>query len=276
MANINKEFLNIKNQLESIELELTEKINQFDNKNDNIEMSLLDKQEYLPKIIKLFIGGNLYSTLTSNLLCFKESLFALIISKFKIEEIEKGIYIERSSLYFEYILNFMKHKCIDLSSLDFKTLSLLREEAAYYILDELCDYIDNNYKEPVLIGYSSALGHYRVDNQIVGSDNLESLSNIDPSDGMTFMSVANVTFELQKSYLISVIDFMPFQNNQFGVSNSYGALVYVGNEIENLKEVGVVPSVDQLSTIKCYQPTEGKYIRFVSTGYFGISHLKIS
>lgn len=136
------EFLKMKETLKSIECELVDKINALENSDKLVDdVMLLDRISVLPKVIRFNIGGEKFATLTSNILKFKESLLYLLIFQLPLKQLESEIALDRSSRHFDIILDFLKHNSADLTSLNQLEKLELLNEATFYNIEDLDNFI---------------------------------------------------------------------------------------------------------------------------------------
>jgi hypothetical protein len=101
------------------------------------------------QIIKLNVGGKLFSTTVKTLIGIPGSFFDNMMrlendgTKNYYLQSDGTIFIDRSPLVFEFILNYLRGITIDLSCLSEVEKKALLEEASFYNLQDLYESIDN-------------------------------------------------------------------------------------------------------------------------------------
>lgn len=143
-GNLKQDLIGLKSKLEDLEKILeTEKnpqglsnspsenkqIKKFANSDEKISDLLSNKQ-----VIKLNIGGKEFMTNSSNLLYFKDSLFAKTLLESGPNT--KELFFDRSFRSFKHILNFLRDKKINLKKLNQFEREDLFEECEFYGINE--------------------------------------------------------------------------------------------------------------------------------------------
>jgi hypothetical protein len=137
-GNLKQNILGLKSKLEDLEKILdndnvgstnkssfNKQVKKFTNSEDKIS-DLLEKDQ----IIKLNIGGKEFMTRASNLLYFKDSLFAKTLLESGPNT--KELFFDRSFRNFKHILNFLRDKNINLKKLNQYVREDLIEESEFY------------------------------------------------------------------------------------------------------------------------------------------------
>jgi len=84
-------------------------------------------------IVRLEVGGKIFSTSKSTLIKFEGSYFSAMLGNGNWQPEENGVYfIDRNPKYFGTILDYMRYETIDLEDWSNKDLSLLKIELDYY------------------------------------------------------------------------------------------------------------------------------------------------
>ena len=96
--------------------------------------------------VKLDIGGHVFSTSVSTLCKFENSMLSAMFSgRHQLNDSDDGTnFIDRDGTYFRYILNFLRGQICEANDLpsDKHVLREIKQEADFYQLDDLVDFID--------------------------------------------------------------------------------------------------------------------------------------
>ena len=96
-------------------------------------------QPKFPKIIRLNVGGIIFTTSLDTLLSDENSMLALMFSgKYNVEKDEEGRYfIDRDGTHFRYILNFLRSGGTHIPYSNLQLVEELYEEVKFYQIEEL-------------------------------------------------------------------------------------------------------------------------------------------
>jgi len=98
----------------------------------------------MTEIIKLNIGGYLYTTSKNTLCKYSNSMLGTMFSSdnFKLTTDSEGYYfIDRNGIYFDYILKFLRDDKLNIEDLQISEIKDLLDEANFYMLDGLVEYL---------------------------------------------------------------------------------------------------------------------------------------
>jgi hypothetical protein len=100
----------------------------------------------MDKIIKLNIGGFRYETTLYTLDKYPDSMLSSMFSgRHKLTTTDDGYhFIDRNGEYFTYILKFLRDGNINLDVLSYKDINNILDEANYFNLDKLVEYIEDD------------------------------------------------------------------------------------------------------------------------------------
>lgn len=281
MSNFKDDLSSFKAQLEVIELEMNNKITSLnDDEQQHMlkEASLLKRLPLLPKTMKLNIGGTKFSALIKNIMNHKNTLFNFILEDENCD-LTKEIYFERSPKFFDEILNFLKHKKFDFSRYDRNELKEITEEAAYFELNEMLAFLNNDCLfEPIIVSFSSN-GPYITGETIVGDTDIFAIMTDDPFTGLTSGYPGQFEFVLEKPSEISSISFMGYygNTNYFASTNGSASNIEASLDGKVFNHVGNFPTFNSDQKVQKFTvPTfKAKYIRIKSdTSYIGFSYIK--
>ncbi len=265
---------NFKDELLLLKTEMENNLNLLELREAKIDKLISSNEsKTLPNLITLNIGGSIFKTKIDNILKFKSSLF--YYSLMKVNDINKGLYFERSSKYFELILNFMKHNQVDTSNLSPSEMKELLEEVKYYYVYSLEHYLVDYHLYPEFISLTLS-DPYIYNNNLVGSIDVDSIKQKN-SDGIALSTNAWLILELNKPIEIKGIKVVGFINSSY-FSSSYGSNTSVSSSFDNVNwsYLGFLGQIGNDETL--FKPNEiriAKYLKFENKSYMGFSYIKV-
>jgi hypothetical protein len=144
-STIKRDYYLLINKLKQLHSNIIIKTQIFDRKLKEWEQETNIIREIIKQngelVVQINVGGKIFMTKLSTLLNVKGSLFEkIILSQFY----DKGeeFFFDRSPRMFNYILNFMRYRYLNLSNFTNKELVDLRIEADYYGINQIIDRID--------------------------------------------------------------------------------------------------------------------------------------
>jgi hypothetical protein len=157
----------------------------------------------MTEIIKLNIGGDHFTTSKSTLMKHEPTMLSTMFSSsnFKLTTDSEGYYfIDRNGKYFEYILKFLRDDKVNIEHLKKHQINDLIDEANFYMLESLINYINHHYSndsklkrdsniEKYILGESGInIGEFeREFNEIFSVDNINLLrTSYDKRDGLRY------------------------------------------------------------------------------------------
>jgi hypothetical protein len=270
----------IKNKLNNIENEFEVKFRDVIDK-DNVYKVIEDKLNELvdskDSIVKLNIGGKIFQTKISTMMNIKDTLFyKLIMSHFeentnKSEELE--FFFDRSYEYFGLFLDYLRTKKYDLKKYNKFQFEDILNEAEYYGLTEIAEYIKSRCKEIEFVGFESAPKY-----STAGTHKVEDLTDRSLSKGICVQSPYYITIELNYEHEIDEIEIGGYNGNT-GIwypGNGSGSKILTSKDGINFAEVGSIPSNYGASIQIIKIPSSiAKFVKFQHTSYLGIGFLNL-
>ena len=229
------------------------------------------------EIIKINVGGKHFATRLSTIMNVKDNLFHKMILSKKFD-LSKEIFIDRNPLLFPMIIDYLRHKRINISKLPSDQYADFKEEIIYYELLELEAEMG---KKLEMIDYVKVEvnAFYYESSNLVGSMDVKTLLKTDLTTGICTTSPGWMIVEFNREAEFEEIEIGGYTGKSDWVySGGYGA----GGSIETSLDkkvwvnVGSIPS-EFGTTIKTarLRKSIGKFIRFQTTSWLGIGYLKI-
>jgi len=277
------ELFGLKSKLENLEQDLTNQMMEVElraeewHKHDEQVFEFVKKNK--DKVITLNVGGKEFQTKIETLLSLKDSLFTKILISGKLP-LEKPIFIDRSYDYFPYIMSFLRNKKLVNLNLKTKQLNELYEEAKFYEIDELVEFLEEIRREIKFVKFEAS-GTYDSSGRIAGTNRIEDINNFEDrslTKGICTSYNGWILFEINRE-----VEFEDFElggwngdTSIWGVSNGSGSSIKTSVDKVNWNTVGTIPN-NFGSTILDVKVTRSraKYVKFESTSYLGIGYFKI-
>lgn len=232
----------------------------------------LMKTKHINDVIKLKIGGTVFSVKLSDLLSIKDTLFYKLYY-FNHNVFNKEFFFDRSPFVFSKILNYIKYKTIDYISLPLQTLKHLKIEAEYYEIHDIIAYFNSRPLELKIIEVNwtdSGRGRKRNTSNI-----LQDLLNMDKSKGYVFFGKSQITFELNYEWRLDKIFFGSLGEMNYQYLNAQ-ACIEISSDKESWNQLYVLPElINNITLVINCNGEKAKYIRFANQNDFGMGYLEI-
>lgn len=280
--NINEKLKEFQNQLYDLKVHLEQDLLNLEDQEREFEvMNNLSADSilaYLPEYINISIGGEIYSTSSSNILNYKDSLFYYMLIKLDLSGLIENnftLYFERKQKNFDQILNFIRYRKCKLSLLTKNELISLKEDSEFYGLYELTEYIESKLS-PEIIEYTCN-GPYFVNYgyDMIGEIDVNAIKEKNDR-GLTTASPAWICFELKKVVEFDSIIVRGFcGNSNFSSNNGSGSSIKTSIDGVIFKDVGKLNSIDQNYNLIKVEKSLAKFIKLTSTGNIGFSFFEV-
>ena len=171
MSLLKKNLNNLKDKLKNIQVQIDENTSDTAIKAKK-EVSMADKVKEIKsdsEIININIGGELFATRKETLLKDPDCLFAILLKgEFKDKELPLSInsfnnnntknevrelFFDRSADYFPYILDYLRTGIINYNLFSKLELKALHEEATFYEVTDIRDYLEERTKQIIPISF---------------------------------------------------------------------------------------------------------------------------
>ena len=265
-------------------------IKQIHSKAENLgieQESIKDKlakilnQSKADQIVKFNVRGMKFNLSQRLIFNRKDTLLYSIVNNSQFD-INEELMFDRSPIIFKYILQYYRYNNIDYRSLNPIECNCLLEEAIYFEIDDISEYLSERAKGPYFIKYEytnpfldSDDNLYVKDCQISDFDN-KSLKQ----GGCCVDKKGYVIFELNTDWKIHALSIGPYVHIVKGsgwlVSYGSGAKILTSMDKNLWNEVGEIPNTYSTKILKIeLAESLCKYIKIQHpTGPLGLSHLK--
>lgn len=272
----------LKNRLELMDDDI-----KFQNKNigvrdrcwEEMQDSLKHSIEVNSKKDKVVIdcGGKKFTTSKTTLLKAKHSIFEAIVQDPDFD-LTKELFFDRSPEYFTHIFEYIRSGSINYKLFNKQEKLKLLEEARYYQVLDISEYLEERTKEIELVSYEYT-GPYIYKGATAGTNILEDVKTEDLTDGaICCTSPGNIVFKLNCDWEINEIKIGGYKGNSkvWYPENGCGAAISTSEDGKEWKKVGKIPTGygKEIKTVKLTKSI-ARYIKFSHTSYLGISYLKI-
>jgi hypothetical protein len=277
---LKQELNNLKTKLEEIEIQLDEKLNEINIREekwkemeDQVNHVIQTNQE---QIVKFNVGGKKFATCISSLNRIPNTLFYKLSNSNRFD-FSQEIFIDRSPRLFPYILDYLRGNGINYPRFSIEEIEELSLEAEYYEMADICHHLQEIKKEVDFVKFESN-GTYNYSGAPVGTNRVEDLKDISATKGITANSPGWILIEFNREWEFDEIDISGYNGNTTAwyPGNGSGAQIQTSTNKTNWKTVGTLPS-NYGATVNNVKLTRSsaKYIKFVGTSYLGIGYLKI-
>jgi hypothetical protein len=265
----------LKSKLQNAKMFIDSHHTQDKSLNKNFYVNITEKAENLLNnqsdvILKIIIGGKEFETFTSTILKYPTSLIASIItSPDYSNDIE--LIFDRSPLYFEYLLHYMRYGIIHYKKLNSIVLENIRREAEYFEICELADYLNQKLSNIMIVGFEQSGNFVTKGNKTAGTNVLDDIKNKSLKKGaICTNSPGWIIFELNCDWDIDNVELGPFiGDTELGWKGTYGigAKIYSSFNKITWNDVGTIPNTfnSKIINIPLVNCRDAKYIKIQST-----------
>jgi hypothetical protein len=277
---IKEDLENLKHQLEAIEQNLqgnmsllTEREEKFVKLDKAAKEIMETKSE---EIVRLNIGGRKFSTTIKTLMSISDTLFYKIIIT-KCLDLKKEIFIDRNPDVFPYLLDYLRYKKINYSKFSFEELVQLKEEAEYFEILPVEQYLEDIAKEKNIVGLEVS-AFYQEGSNPVGSRDYKVLSDRNLTTGICTTYIGWFMVELNTEHWIEEFEIGGFTGKSDWINSAgygAGANIFTSTDKKTWTNVGTLPSnFGQMIIKHKIQKSKARWVKFEGSVYFGIGFLK--
>lgn len=269
----------LKARLELIETQLEGEIKALEireakwSKLDKDAEKILDSTD---DIIKFNVSGTPFASRRSTLNSIPDTLFHKIVNSTDLD-LKKPIFFDRSPALFQSLLDFLRTKQINYKAFNKFELVELFQEADYYEITEIADYLRERTKdiEAVKMEFSAP---YIYKGKTAGTNRCQDLKDKTMKKGICTGSPGWIILELNSDWEFEEMEIGGFLGDPdlWYSGNGTGAAIETSVDKENWTKVGSIPSnyANKITKVKVKNST-AKYVRFNHTSYLGIGYLNI-
>lgn len=279
-TSLKEELYKLKNRLETIEEQLTSQSNEIESREGKwakIEPNLNYVIGTQGDRIKLNIGGKLFTTSVNTILTIRDSFLARLIESGKVD-LKEELFFDRTPKVFPLILNFYRYKKIEYKKLSKNDLILLKDDAEYFAISEISNFLTEKLKEPEIVSMETG-GEYIFKGNVVGTNKFSDLNDKNLSSGVCSTSPGKIIVELNTEYDIKSLDIGGYSGDSANwyPDNGANAKIFFSTDKIKWEEVGKVPSGfgKAIKNVKLSKGSKAaKYIKFESNSYLGLGYIK--
>lgn len=278
-SSLKEELFKLKNKLETIEGQLTAQSNEIEmreGKWSRIEKNLNYVIGTQGDRIKLNIGGQQFSTSVNTILTIRDSFLARLIESGRID-LKEEIFIDRSPEVFPIILDYYRYKTIVYKGLSKTKLQRLHDDAYYYAISDISDYLEERLKEPSVVNVE--FKEYVFKGNVVGTNNAADLNSSDLKTGVCCNQPGKIIVELNADYEIKGLEVAGYYGDEkvWYPDNGSSAKIYTSTDKKTWTQIGSIPSGfgKAAKSVKVNKVTTGKYIKFESNSFVGLGYIKV-
>jgi hypothetical protein len=280
MSNVLKEdILNLKDRLVYIELDLESQLQKLELRESQwkiMDEHVEDLRSKHHNMASLNIGSKLFATTIETLSSVKDSLFYEIVQS-KRFKLNKEIFFDRNPEMFQHILEFLRNGKINYKRFNDEEKGKLLKEAQYYELKEMVEFIKRDLK-PINFVSFEINNPYTINGDTVSSNKLEDIHDINNHGGICAATPAWIIIELDNEFELNKIEICGFTGNRslWNPKTENNAKILTSCNKVDWTSVGeVTKNMHKLPITVNLLKSNAKYIKFQSTGRFGIGYLKI-
>jgi hypothetical protein len=273
------ELFSLKNRLEVIENQLTGQLKEIearDEKWKRMEKKLEAIEKSQGEIVKLNIGGKVYSIAVSTIKKFPDSLLAKLLESGRVDPNEE-IFFDRSPGTFDLILEYIRNGQLNFNKFNEDQLHKLKADAEYFGIFDLEMTLDERLKDIEFISYEYS-GPYVYNGQTSGAGGVEDLKDKTCNHGICANTPGWIIIELNGIWEFDTLMIGGWKGNTslWYPDNGAGASIQTSLDKQSWKTVGTIPSGygTTIATVKLSK-SSAHYIKFTYTSYVGIGYLYI-
>jgi hypothetical protein len=279
-SSLKEELFKLKNKLETIEGQLTTQSNEIETREgkwSRIEKNLNYVIGTQGDRVRLNIGGKIFSTSINTLLTIRDSFLARLVESGRVD-LKDEIFIDRNPDLFHLIIDYYRYKTISYKGLSKNEVCQLRDDAHYYAISEISDYLDEMLKEPVIIDLEIGK-EYLYQGKVAGTNKASDLNDPDLNLGVCCSSPGKILVELNAEYNIKGLEVAGWNGDSkiWYPDNGSNAKIFVSTDKKKWTQIGTIPQGfgKTVKSVKITKQETGKFIKFESNSYLGLGFLKV-
>ena len=175
-SQLKDELINLKDRLETIEGQLAGQLKEIEGREQKWK-SMDEKADRIYNsqtgIVKINVGGILFATTRSTLDLNRNSLITRLVDSGRID-LNEEIYFDRSPKMFPFILDFMRTKEIEYTTISKEDLLILKDDAEYYNIEEIITYLEERLREIEFVSFEYS-GPYIFKGKSAGTSKVQDL-----------------------------------------------------------------------------------------------------
>jgi hypothetical protein len=273
------DLLNLKGRLETIESQLSGQTKEIELREQKW-VSMNEKADKIftsqRDIVRFNVGGKKFATTRQTVMANRETLFCKLLESEKINSQEE-IFFDRSPKMFPFILDYLRNGQISYKKFIKQDLEILRDDAEYYRLSEILEYLDSRLGDIEFVCFDFS-GAYVHNNQTAAVDRVKDLKDKSCMKGICTKSPGWIHIELNGEWEFDSLEIGGWLGNAqlWYPDNGAGASILTSVDNETWITVGSIPYGygNSIATVKLIK-SSARFIKFSSNSYLGIGYLFI-
>lgn len=240
---------------------------------DNEVDKILDANDY---VVKFNVGGQQFATRRSTLNSVADTLFYKIVKSNGLD-FKKPIFLDRSPVVFQALLDFLRTKTINYKQFNKYELVELFQEADYFEVEEIANYLRERTKDVEYVK-SEVSGNYVYKGKTAGTGRHQDLKDKTLKKGMCTNSPGWIILQLNSDWEFEEMEIGGFTGEPelWYSGNGAGAAIETSMDKQTWTKVGTIPSnyANAITKVKVKKSC-AKYVRFSHNSYLGIGYVYI-
>jgi len=278
-SGLKDDLIQLKTRLDTIENQLSGQMKEIENREKKWK-SMEEKAEriysYQNKIFYFKVGGKKFGISHNTLKENTDTLFFQMIDSGRVD-LNNEIFFDRSPKMFPLIMEYLRTKEISYKNISKADLQILKEDADYYNVTEISNYLEERLKEISFIRYEYS-GPYLFKGETAGNGILSDLSDKSCLKGICANRPGWIIIELNSDWEFDSLDIGGWKGNStlWYADNGAGATIMTSLNKEEWKNVGTIPVGfgTKVVTAKLTKSV-AKFIKFNHVEYLGLGYLNI-
>ena len=280
MAQLKEDLVTLKARLELIESQLEGEMKALEvreskwNKLDKEVDKIIDTND---QVIKFNVSGQCFATRMSTLNSVPDTLFHKVVNS-KDLDLKKPIFFDRSPCVFQALLDFLRTKTINYKTFNKYELVELFQEADYYEVEEIANYLRERTKDVECIKCETS-GNYTYKGKTAGTGRYQDLKDKTLKKGICTGSPGWIILDLNSDWEFEEMEVGGYTGDPelWYSGNGSGAAIETSMDRKTWTKVGSIPSnyANAITKVKC-KKSQAKYVRFNHTSYLGIGYVNIT
>jgi hypothetical protein len=277
---LKEDLSTLKERLELIESQLEGEMQALDireakwSKLDMAVDKILDKTD---QVIKFNVSGQHFATKRSTLNSVPDTLFHKVVNGNGLN-LKEAVFFDRSPCVFQAILDFLRTKTINYRAFNKYELIELYQEADYYEVEEIANYLRERTKDIECIKCEIS-GNYLYKGKTAGTNRFQDLKDKTLKKGICTGSPGFIILDLNSDWEFEEMEIAGYIGDPelWYSGNGSGAAIETSMDRVSWTKVGSIPSnyANAITKVKV-KKTQAKYVRFSHTSYLGIGYVNIT
>lgn len=226
--------------------------------------------------VTIDVGGKQFKTTFKTLLSKKDNFFYVNAYEcLKLgNSVTNSFFFDRKNDYFSLVLDYLRTGVLHFEGMKDINLKNFSDDLKFYGVWQAFAIVDKFLSKATIIGFTASPKY-----STAGNYSIEKIDEPNNSEGICVQSPYEIIFELNYVHEITGLEIKGYTGNTslWGSSNGENCPITVSTDKTKWDNVGSIPTGfgNEVKKLVFKESKQFKFIKFIHTGYLGISYLRL-